>query len=164
MDKFGIETIDATTIRSFLGYLKDTPNRWDSVNTRANRPVSPTTVKSYYIGLSALFTWAMEEELIQVNPMANVKKPKLPNKIVKGLESEIIITLLNAFSGRSFNDLRNKAMLLMFLDTGLRLSELASSSQQLVHQRAEAVAQTHSALKAVQGIIQPSKLLFKPYD
>jgi site-specific recombinase XerD len=67
----------------------------------------------------------MEEELIQVNPMANVKKPKLPNKIVKGLESEIIITLLNAFSGRSFNDLRNKAMLLMFLDTGLRLSELA---------------------------------------
>jgi len=33
-----------------------------------------------------------------------------------------------------------------------------------VHQRAEAVAQTHSAPKAVQGIIQPSKLLFKPYD
>jgi len=125
LTKFGINTIDATTIRSFLGYLKDTASRWDSNNTRANRPVSPTTVKSYYIGLSALFTWAMEEELIQVNPMANVKKPKLPNKIVKGLESEIIITLLNAFSGRSFNDLRNKAMLLMFLDTGLRLSELA---------------------------------------
>jgi len=66
----------------------------------------------------------MEEELIQVNPMANVKKPKLPNRTVKGLEPEIIKTLLNTFSGRGINDLRNKAMLLMFLDTGLRLSEL----------------------------------------
>jgi site-specific recombinase XerD len=125
LSKFGIETIDASIIRNFLGYVKDTENRWDSTNARANRMVSPTTVKSYHISLSALFTWAMEEQLITSNPMATVKKPKLPNKSVKGCEPEVIKTLLNAFNGRSFNDLRNKAMLLMFLDTGLRLSELA---------------------------------------
>ena len=56
--------------------------------------------------------------------MATVKKPKLQHKTVKGLEPEIIKTLLNVFNGRSFNDIRNKAILLMFLDTGLRLSEL----------------------------------------
>jgi site-specific recombinase XerD len=44
MDKFGIETIDATTIRSFLGYVKDIANRWDSSNARANRLVYPTAV------------------------------------------------------------------------------------------------------------------------
>ena len=33
LQKYGIDTIDATTIRSFLGYLKDSPNRWDSKNT-----------------------------------------------------------------------------------------------------------------------------------
>ncbi len=125
LNKFGIDTIDATTIRNFLRYVKDTENRWDSTNARANRMVSPTTVKSYYISLSALFTWALEEQLITSNPMATVKKPKLPNKSVKGCETETIKILLNAFNGRSFNDLRNKAMLLMFLDTGLRLSELA---------------------------------------
>jgi site-specific recombinase XerD len=125
LDKFGIETIDANTIRNFLGYVKDTENRWDSTNARANRMVSPTTVKGYYISLSALFTWAIEEQLIMSNPMATVKKPKLPSKSVKGCEPETIKILINAFNGRSFNDLRNKAMLLMFLDTGLRLSELA---------------------------------------
>jgi hypothetical protein len=26
LEKFGIDTINATTIRSFLGYLKDSPN------------------------------------------------------------------------------------------------------------------------------------------
>ncbi|MFC1916660.1 phage integrase N-terminal SAM-like domain-containing protein, partial [Chloroflexota bacterium] len=62
LGKDNIETIDATSIRQFLVYLKDTPNRWDSNNTRANRPVLPITVRSYYSGLSALFTWSMKEE------------------------------------------------------------------------------------------------------
>jgi site-specific recombinase XerD len=81
LNKFGIENIDAMAIRGFLGYLKDTPSRWDSTNTRANRMVSPTTVRSYYTGISALFTWALEEELIASNPMANVKKPQLPRGV-----------------------------------------------------------------------------------
>jgi len=50
LEKNGIQDIDANTIRSFLGYIKDTTNRWDTNNARANRPVSPTTVKSYYMG------------------------------------------------------------------------------------------------------------------
>jgi site-specific recombinase XerD len=125
IDKFGIDTIDASTIRSFLAYVKDTANRWGSSNARANRMVSPTTVKSYYISLSALFTWAVEEQLIASNPIATVKKPKLPHKSVKGFEPETMKILLGSIKGRSLSDLRNKAMLFMFLDTGFRLSELA---------------------------------------
>ena len=124
LEKNSIQDIDANTIRSFLGYLKDTTNRWDTNNARANRPVSPVTVKSYYIGLSALFTWAMGEGLIEHNPMANVKKPKLPNRTVKGLDTEVVRKLMDEVNGRDVSSLRNKAMLYMFLDTGLRLSEL----------------------------------------
>ncbi len=58
LGKYGIDIIDATTIRQFLGYLKDSPNRWDSENTRANNPVCAYTVDRYYTGLSALFRWA----------------------------------------------------------------------------------------------------------
>ena len=57
LDKFGINAIDATTIRGFLGYLKDTTSRWDSKNTHANRPVCAYTVDRYYTALSALFRW-----------------------------------------------------------------------------------------------------------
>ncbi|MFC1984531.1 tyrosine-type recombinase/integrase [Chloroflexota bacterium] len=126
LGKFSIDTIDTTSIRQFLVYLKDTSNRWDSSNTRANRPVSAITVRSYYSGLSALFTWSMEEELIETNPMANVKKPQLPHKTVKGLEPDIIHELLNSITDKSLQALRNKAILYMFLDTGLRLSELTN--------------------------------------
>ena len=68
----------------------------------------------------------MEEELIETNPMANVKKPQLPHKTVKGLEPDIINRLLNSIDGKHLQTLRNKAILYMFLDTGLRLSELTN--------------------------------------
>jgi site-specific recombinase XerD len=126
LDKFGIETIDTATIRSFLGYLKDSPNRWDSTNKRANRPVCAYTVDRYYTGLSAMFRWAHSEGMVNVNPMATIKKPRYSRKIIKGLETEACHKLLDSFNGRDFNDYRNKAILFMFLDTGLRLSELAN--------------------------------------
>jgi len=126
LGKFGINTIDATTIRQFLGYLKDTPNRWDSKNTRANRPVCAYTVDRYYTGLSALFRWATIEGMIDINPMATIKKPRVQRKIIKGLEPEVCQKLIGCFNGKSLGDYRNKAIVYMFLDTGLRLSELAN--------------------------------------
>ncbi len=126
LNKYGIDNIDATTIRQFLGYLKDSPNRWDSKNTRANRPVCAYTVDRYYTALSALFRWASAEGMIDINPMATIKKPRVQRKIIKGLEPEICHKLLGSFNGKNLNDYRNKAIVFMFLDTGLRLSELAN--------------------------------------
>ena len=57
LKKYGIETIDATTIRQFLGYLKDSPNRWDSTNERANRPVCAYTVDRYYTAYQHYSDW-----------------------------------------------------------------------------------------------------------
>jgi site-specific recombinase XerD len=126
LQKYGIDTIDATTIRSFLGYLKDSPNRWDSTNTRANRPVCAYTVDRYYTGLSALFRWAMGEGMVDINPMATIKKPRFQRKIIKGLEPDICNKLLGSFDSKSLDSYRNKTIVYMFLDTGLRLSELAN--------------------------------------
>jgi site-specific recombinase XerD len=80
LKKYGINTINSISIRSFLAYVKDSENRWDSVNARANKKVAPYTLERYYTGLSALFRWSMEEGLIEVNPMQTIKKPKVPRK------------------------------------------------------------------------------------
>ena len=106
LQKYGIDTIDATTIRSFLCYVKDSPSRWDSTNPRANRPVCAYTVDRYYTGLSALFRWASIEGMIETNPMATIKKPRFQRKIIKGLEPEICQQLLNSFNGKSLDGYR----------------------------------------------------------
>jgi len=98
----------------------------DSNNTRATRPVCAYTVDRYYTGLSALFRWAVSEGMVDINPMATIKKPRIQRKIIKGLEPEICHRLLGSFDGKSLDSYRNKTIVYMFLDTGLRLSELAN--------------------------------------
>ncbi len=58
--------------------------------------------------------------------MDTLKKPKTPKKIVKAVAPEDISRMLCILNGRDFNSIRNKATLLLALDTGLRLSEIVS--------------------------------------
>jgi len=58
--------------------------------------------------------------------MQNIKPPKIPKKIIKPFSSQDINNLLLLCAGNKFLDLRNRAIVLLFLDTGLRLAELAS--------------------------------------
>lgn len=64
--------------------------------------------------------------MIETNPMATMKKPRFQRKIIKGLEPDICHKLLGSFNGKGLDNYRNKAIVYMFLDTGLRLSELAN--------------------------------------
>jgi len=72
--------------------------------------------------------WAINEGMIETNPMASIRKPRFQRKIIKGLEPDICHKLIGSFVSKSLSDYRNKTILMIFLDTGLRLSELANMS------------------------------------
>jgi len=44
----------------------------------------------------------------------------------QGLHNDDIVKLLSAIGGRKLNDYHNKAILMTFIDSGLRLGELAN--------------------------------------
>jgi len=90
------------------------------------RNLEPSTINACYRVLSALFTWLVEWKQIKRNPIAHIKAPKYPEKVIAPLRQEHIGRLLLLCDDDSFLSLRNKAIFLTFLDTGLRLSELAS--------------------------------------
>ncbi|MBA7475673.1 Tyrosine recombinase XerD [subsurface metagenome] len=57
--------------------------------------------------------------------MQNIRPPKMPKKIVRPFSLPDIDNLLVLCSGTRFVEIRNRAIILVFLDTGLRLAELA---------------------------------------
>lgn len=70
------------------------------------------------------FNYLKKEGHIKERPTANVKNMKQPKvKIITFSEAEIR-RLLNHFSGRTFLSIRNRAILAMFFDTGMRLTEV----------------------------------------
>ena len=67
--------------------------------------------------------------------MANVDPPKLPKKIIPALAVEQVTALL-ASSGKDFYGVRDRAILLLLLDTDLRAAELLSLTVAQVDTRA----------------------------
>ena len=58
--------------------------------------------------------------------MARMKPPKVPEVEVPVLSPEELSRLLKACSGSEFDERRDLAIIRLFIDTGMRLSELAT--------------------------------------
>jgi len=85
----------------------------------------PISVKDYYGHINRFFNWQIEEGTLKENPMARMRPPRVPKELVQPFTPQNIAVLL-AFCGNNFLGIRNRAIILTFLDTGLRLSELAN--------------------------------------
>lgn len=89
------------------------------------RGLAPATAATRYQALRQLWKWLVDEGEVDVSPMARMVQPIVPEVPVPVLEDEAIAKLLKSVSGRSFDDRRDMAIFRLFIDTGMRLSELA---------------------------------------
>jgi integrase/recombinase XerC len=119
------DILEITTqrLREFLVYLRETPHRFNSKCPRAMRPVNNTTIQKYYRALSALFNWSINEDILETNPLVRIKVPRAERKVVKALDSTEVNQLISSLPD-TFDGLRNKAIILVLVDCGLRLGEL----------------------------------------
>lgn len=90
----------------------------------AKRKRSQSTMSSFATALRSFFTWCVETEKIERNPMARVKRPKQPIRVPKAMGAEQCQQLLDA-AGKSRSPERDTLMVLLGLTMGLRLAEIA---------------------------------------
>jgi len=85
------------------------------------------SVNDYYKAINRFFNWMVDEDILSSSPMAKIRAPKVPEKVIQPFKPEHIERLLLCCDlSTPFLSARNRAVILTFLDTGLRLSELAS--------------------------------------
>ena len=85
----------------------------------------PATVANRYRALKVFFQWAVEEGEITQSPMRNVRAPHVPEHPPAVLTEPELRRLLRTCRGQRFTDRRDTAILRLFIDTGMRLGELA---------------------------------------
>lgn len=85
----------------------------------------PVSVHGFYGCICRFFNWLIEEGKLKESPMARMYPPRIPKQLIKPFKPEHIYRLLT-LCDNSFLGCRNRAIILTFLDTGLRLSELAN--------------------------------------
>ena len=116
--------IRPTHIRSFIAYLKSAVGRWGSTHPEALKQMSPGGQHAYYRTLKAFFHWLVREEMIEKSPVSVVEPPSQPHTIIPIFDLEDIKRMLEACGDDSIGK-RNRAIILVFLDSGVRLRELA---------------------------------------
>jgi site-specific recombinase XerD len=84
-----------------------------------------STAATYYKVLKVLYAWLLDEQEIQVDPMARMKPPLVPAKPVPIVAADGLKRLFAACAGASFEARRDTALIMLLLDTGARREEMA---------------------------------------
>ena len=121
-------------IREFLDYVASETSRWGlkgNGSEPCQRQASHSTVHHYFTTLRVFFNWCVVEGFLGQSPLAKIKvsNPKL--KVVQPYSSEEIAKMLDVCDfdfqhNARFLGSRNKAIVLMLLDTGLRVNEIGN--------------------------------------
>ncbi len=98
-------------IRAFVASLLD-------------RSLARTTISIRLRSVRCFFNFLAREEVIGTSPMASVEIPRLPTRYPEVLTEAEIKAILAAARQRTWTATRNRTMLLLLLDTGVRLGEL----------------------------------------
>jgi site-specific recombinase XerD len=87
---------------------------------------SAATARTRYSALRQFFAHLVVEEEIERSPMADMKPPTVPEKPISVLTEAEMTRLLDTCTGKDFVSRRDNAIIRLFADTGMRLSELAN--------------------------------------
>jgi len=110
-----VRYISSTHIREYLVSLR-------------RRGLKDTTQHAHARGIKTFLNWLVGEDLLVTSPIRNVPMPRLEKRIPAPYSHDEIRRLLEACDPETPTGARNRAMVLVFLDSGLRLSELAGLS------------------------------------
>jgi site-specific recombinase XerD len=87
---------------------------------------SEATIALRYRSLRVFFHFLTDEEVIAASPMAKMHSPKVSVQPTAIPPLEDIKKLLATTAGRDYEDRRDRAILLLMVDSGARLSEIAN--------------------------------------
>ena len=92
-----------------------------------NNNISNRTLGRYYSSLNSFFLYSIEHEYIGVNPLKFIDYPKYTKKIPEYIYDYQLEKLINEKTSENVEiELRNKLIIHLLLDTGVRVSELVN--------------------------------------
>lgn len=106
-----IEAVAADDVRAFLVSLRGA--------------VAPSTEYRNYSGLRQFCKWLVAEGELEASPLDNIRPPSVPEPTTPMLSGEQMKALLADCAGNDLGSRRDRAIVMLLADTGMRRAELA---------------------------------------
>jgi site-specific recombinase XerD len=125
-DAATIKDVNLQNARAFIASQQSRTSRYDDhpVIGKMEGKLSTYTIHGYVRALKAFSAWLYDESFTATNVLAKLKRPELKEQVVEILSDEEIQRLLDAANPNCFLGSRLYTMVLLFLDTGIRATEL----------------------------------------
>jgi len=125
-DRQDIDGITGNDLRQFIIALQQRPKFLKHpFNKPKQEKITAQSIETYARAIRAFFGYLHREEMIDHNPMQKVKMPRVPKKVVPTFSQKEVEKLLSQPNKRTDRGFRDYAILLTFVDTAARLSEIA---------------------------------------
>lgn len=108
-----IEDLNKNHIKSYIKYL----------NKRGHKP---TYINSILKTIRSFLVYCIDEEYINKNPCEKVKWVKEEKKVIKTFSNEEVYKMMKVYKYNSYINTRNRCIMAMLFDTGIRCSELCN--------------------------------------
>ncbi len=87
--------------------------------------LKPASAANRFRSLQQFFKWLAEEGEVRESPMARMKPPTIPETPPPILRDDQLKKLLDACAGPGFDERRDRAIILLLIDSGIRLAEVS---------------------------------------
>ena len=123
-----LSEVNSIRLRQYIVHLQNDVRVWES---NSYVPTQDRKLSSAYIAgatraLRGWFNWMQGEGFVHDNPMSKVRTPKIQQKLIEPLETDEIKRFLGSIQGQTMTAARSRAIILLLVDCGLRVSELCS--------------------------------------
>ncbi len=110
----------------------------DGLARRPAKPLSPKSIFNVHTNLSSLYTWAVKEEMVDRNLIQLIDRPGYEDPVIEPFTKDEIAALLkgcdktrnwrthNAVNSVRYTASRDRAIILLLVDTGIRAEELCT--------------------------------------
>ncbi len=122
-----VSLLSTKDIRSFILHLKSS-KRFSGhpfINDCGNN-LSATSINSYLRAIRAAFNRWVAEGFIEQSPFEKIRIPKAPKRVIPTFSQEQIGALLSAIDITTPTGFRDYLLILLYLDTGCRLTEITN--------------------------------------
>ncbi len=113
-EKRGLEELESITVHDLRAYVR----------LKHQQGLQPQSIVSMFKMIKAFFSWCENEGYIDENIAKKVEVPKVPQKVLNGFETKEVRDMIEAFSFNNYLETRNKAIIAMLADCGLRAMEI----------------------------------------
>lgn len=124
INKRGTTKLDLITVHDLKAYLRQ----------KQMAGLQPQSIVSMAKQIKAFFNWCVKEEYIERNPMDKVTLPKVPKTLLTGLTTQEVIAMMDCFNNKDYLEIRNKTIIALMSDCGLRAMEIAGLKESNVRE------------------------------